>query len=112
MKCIKFGSEVKRVKDQEAKVLVSRGSWAYCSKELWKKSRLPVDETKTETVVKNTSKKDKKAKTEAEKIADKIAEPIKEVTAADIMNQANFMQPTVVTTDDKKSKKTKKPQKK
>ena len=112
MKCVKFGSEVKRVKDEEAKTLVAKGSWVYCGKEVWKKGRTATSEVKVESTEKKTPKKYKTVKTDAEKIADKIAAPVREVTAADIMNQATFSQPTMESMDDKKSKKIKKNQKK
>jgi hypothetical protein len=36
MKCIIKGSDIKKVKDVEAKSLVANDGWTYCKRSLWK----------------------------------------------------------------------------
>ncbi len=72
MKCIKNGSEIRRVSDQDAMDMVKNG-WKYCPKHEWKnKGSKPVP---TESIVKVTAKKSMK-QTKKDKAVDSVSETI------------------------------------
>ena len=90
MKCVKNGSDVRRVSDEKADLMVrERGDWKYCPKSEWKKTSrtpapIPAKEGKESKEVKEDPKevkergkklrREKKAKKEAKAASDLATE--------------------------------------
>jgi hypothetical protein len=81
MKCVKKGSDIRRVSDQRSVKLVSEG-YVYCPKTAWKKTSEKTCE-EDEVVVKKANPNKKAKGTKAEKAEAKKAAKVAELATAD-----------------------------